>query len=499
MRKLLLITLLLSQTLFACPPALRLYPLPYTTSLQKEQIEAVASDRFMTHLSPHMAQLHTFNEKIALLPLRLFLHAQAYYVQPFPGQGKEANSLQHLLKKSISGVVAGLTFFPALSSCLLSCALRAIEHGDRPFLSYLHTPKKDQHQSIHLTRDQPLHLATFNVGLTPSSLNIKMDLRPPVKRAEEIAKSLLEDPKRADILIIEEGWHEGALKVLCTQLKEVYPHILHSVAPSLTSLSSGIAVFSLFAIEEAKFLRFEKMVSTHALPPRGVLRLKFATDMGPLFIYGGAHTQALDSHVCIQARAHQLEQLKQFVAQDKGSLQIIMGDLNLSAIDVYGHNNFLSAEAKVLVDFHHTFDDLFLRDHDLLTGVRTSGKPIFLEMDNARMKRNFTEPCASWYDGPFAFKKEKSQAIEDLICDRCAHQLPPPQLLEGKGTAENPSWGSHLWHFEQCAQNARFDYIVVPKNSLLDGRVEIRRIVMEEGMESSASDHLPVHALIWKK
>lgn len=471
------------------PYAHRVYPKPYVVTIDSFE----KKNSFAVHNYPLLTTLHHINERLILLPCKTFLYAQATFIEPFPGANKDQPLWHTLAKKTTSLSVSLFTFTPALISLGYGMAIRALEHKFRPFLQYLYTPKNSE-EKITLEKENPLHIAAFNVSFTPTCVNIKMDLRPPVERAKELAKSIINDPHRPKVLIIEEGWHEEALQEFCILLREVYPHIIYHVAPHIFGMSSGIAVFSAYEIEEVKFLRFENMIPFHSLPPRGVLRVRLATTKGPLYLYGGIHTQSMDGFACAKARLHQIRQLKNFVDEEKGSLQVIMGDLNICLHDLYGQKN--PTETPVIEEFNQHFEDLFLKDHDLDTGLRTKGKPLFLEHDNKRMHLILPEPVASWYDGPFMREPIKSKAIKALEADCLRNGFNPPKLCKKLSL---PTWGTRLWFLEQSAQNPRYDYIAVPKGSPLDGLVEIRRIVMESWQQSPSSDHLPVHALIWTK
>lgn len=484
---LMLLRLILLLTALPVPKAHLVYPKPYVVTIDSFEKKST----FSIHNNAFFEVLHEINERWVLLPCKTFLCAQASFVEPFPGEKKQALFWHILAKKTAALSVSLFTFTPALISLAYGMTIRALEHKYRPFLQYLQRPASVK-KTVTLDKDMPLHIAAFNVSFTPTCVNIKMDLRPPVERAIELAHSILNDSFRPEVLMIEEGWHEEALEVFCTLLSQVYPHIIYHVAPHIFGMSSGIAVFSEHEIEEVKFMRFENMIPFHSLPPRGVLRVRLATTKGPLYLYGGIHTQSMDGFAYAQARLKQLKQLENFLEEDKGTLQVIMGDLNICLHDLYGQKN--PTEKVVLDEFHSHFDDLFLKDHDSETGLRTKGKPLFLEHDNKRMHLDLPEPVASWYDGPFTQEPYRSKNIKTLMNDCLQNGFCPPEVCQ---EARESNWGTNLWFLQQNAQNPRYDYIAIPKKSSLDGRVEIRRIVMESWKQSPSSDHLPVHALIW--
>ena len=499
MYKLIFIFLLPLSLQGSIPRAFLFYPKTFSVKITKEELKSCATKTFETHLCQSARCAHLFTEKLLFLPFYAFIHCQAYAVQPCPGSGKETSQWKKNFIQCISRVGCVFTFFPGMHSLIWGLTLRLWTHTERPFVQYLHTPHKKESLFLHQTK--PLHVATHNVSFTPSSVNIKMDLRPPLKRAQELAESLLEDPDPPAVLMIEEGWHEEALKILCTKLQSIYPHILHSVAPGFWGMSSGIALFSKHEVEEIQYVRFKNMPIPHNIPPRGYLRVLFTSEKGPLYIYGGVHTHSMCDYQSTRARKAQLKQLAEGVAEDAkmepGSLQIIMGDMNTTAIDMYGHDNKTQPEGEVWRQLQDDFYDLFLADHDPISGLRTRGVPYFLKSDNQRMGLSLEEPCASWYDGPFLREPEKTAILSQMREDLSEHQIAFPLMATGKGVSKTPSWGTSGWFEEQMALNARLDAILLPKKSPLQGFAEIRRIVMKKGSQSPASDHLRVDALLW--
>jgi endonuclease/exonuclease/phosphatase family metal-dependent hydrolase len=482
--------LLLTSYLAAAP---RTYPESLVHFVEKERLQP--KREFILHESKLVERLHWINENLIFQPFYAFIHAQAYYMQPLPGFGKELSSLRKKMREYGAFLGCCLTCTPALHSLAVGLPIRYLLHGNRPFLSYIQTEAPEK-QGIELSKEHPLHLASFNVSFTPSSVNIKMDMRPPLKRAEELASAILSLKSPPDVLMIEEGWHRESLELFCNRLGRVYPHILHSIAPQIVGMSSGCAVFSMYPIEDVKYIKFEKMPPPHDLPPRGITRIHLKAKHGPLYIYGGIHTQSMNDIASVEARIHQIGQIAKILQEDAGALQVVMGDMNTTPVDMWGYNNLELPEGRVWTLLKETFDDLFARDHDPVSGIRIAGSPLFLAEDNARMGVQLPEPVASWYDGPFLQGREKSQILAEMHREFLEHGYTSPQLVREIGEV---TWGTSKWFEEQSATRARFDYILLPKDSELDGRAEIRRIVMEKGSQSPASDHLPVHALIWLK
>ena len=185
--------------------------------------------------------------------------------------------------------------------------------------------------------------------------------------------------------------------------------------------------------------------------------------------------------------------------------QVLVGDLNTSTITAWGEDNLESnnPEKKVQDKLNECFEDLFLKDHDKITGQRSSGAPVYLQKDNEKMNsKNLDEPSGTWYVGPFAeprgFTGKSLQKHKEK--DRKKYDYKTEKNPNVK-TEESVSWGTPRWRNSQTANTARFDYILIPKRQkqLLDGNVEIRRVLVPKEAHSAPTDHLPVDAKIWLK
>ena len=108
-----------------------------------------------------------------------------------------------------------------------------------------------------------------------------------------------------------------------------------------------------------------------------------------------------------------------------------------------------------------------------------------MQTDNSRLNENLEEPSGSWYHGPFA--DPGIVLSSKMRNDRRKHHRPDPQKVS-EISVEKSTWGTRRWHSQQTANTARFDYILFPKEQIkLDGRVEIRRVIVPQGTESASS------------
>lgn len=472
-------------------------------TLSGELIGFAAKENFSTHLSECREKLHSFSQFL-LIPARECAQALAAVVEPRAGQDKDdtfwgiANriaSLGHALFFCL------LAILPTVPGFLLRCC----DHGARPAISILQASGTAElsPSNLTLTEEQPLHIRTHNLGFVPTTMSTVGDLRNPMQRASEVVRSIVEDEEnQPDIIFFQETFHEDATRVLCEGIKSAYPTIVHNVAPHVGGFSSGLMVASKYPIKEVKYERFGHFIGVENLAPRGIIRVTLETaNGGEIFLYG-VHTQAILSVERAESRSKQLDQLKAFMAVDKEqnpeAHQVLVGDFNTSYVTAWGEDNMSTdqPEKKVMDKLNKEYRDLFLEDHDEVTGQRLEGtESQFLAADNVRLDREgLVEPSGSWYHGPFADRGVTLRV--KMAMERCAHGLVEPEMAQGIEVRLS-TWGTKQWGQE--ANTARFDYILVPQEEELTGRVEIRRVIVPKGAVSAATDHLPVDGKIWLK
>ncbi len=489
------------------PLASRTYPLNYAVSLTSAHLKQLAKADVSTHISKHAERLHQASEAI-MLPARWNVQLLGRMIQPLAGANKDYPLRGAAIR--IASLVLWILSIPfAILSALLAYPLRLIDHGSRPAIGYIDASnekgaKPKKLSEITLTKQNPLHIRTHNIGFVTSSMSHIGDLRPPVERAHEIVDSILNDPAKPSVICFQESsFNEDACSVLCKGIMLEYPYIIHHVAPQISGFSSGAMIASKYPIEHVEFHRFTDAIFPETMAPKGVIKARFQTTKGPLILYS-AHTQPLIGEERAQFRCHNLNQIKKLMDADKAAnkdvMQVLSGDFNTSRITAWGEDNMNpsnQAEAEVLKLFNQHFDDMFLRDHDAVTGARTKGSiPMYLPLDNKRMGVNLLEPKATWYDGPLY---EPGYILSSAMKNnRLKHKRAMPHQINPR--VQNNPWGKKAWRKLQPAENARFDFMVFPKDQTkLDGRAEIRRVAVPEGAQSSPTDHLPVDAVIWMK
>lgn len=451
-----------------------LYSDRYTTSGWHEQNE------YHTHVSKKMEKLHAASMLVGQ-PASLCTQLLARVIQPLPGEDKD-----HYLKGMgirIGAFALFLISIPfGICSFLISFSLQVIDHRDRPAISYLKTlgVQEKSLEELLMSKDNPLHIRTHNAGFVPTAVSTVGDLRHPTTRAQELAKSVLNDPDQPDLIFMNEMFHEEASKIFIEEVKSAYPHIVHNIAPSITGFSSGVVVLSKYPIETIEFMRLDHMLGPERLSPRGILCVKIHN----IFLYN-VHMQALFGEGRAKARLKQLKDIKTFMETHKQSPQVLLGDFNTSQVTAWGESNNNQADNVVLTELNQNFNDLFLKDHDEI-GQRKKGT-------TRQYPDHLPEPRGSWYHGPFA-QKGHILSLKMWLDRYFNHRSKPEQIV----SVSQPTWGTPSWQSDQTANTARFDYIVLPKyQTLLDGCVEIRRVAVAQNAQSAPTDHLPVDARIW--
>ena len=485
----------------------------YSVKISSEQLRSIAKTSFYTHNSPTAEKIHRASQFL-LTPWKKSCQFVGSSLQSRPGANKdEVSCLRSRPVRFLMGVTGLFMLITSAALAVLTFPVHIAAlcvYRSRPVVAYIDNSDKTKPLILpKLSSEQPLHVRSHNLGFVLETMSITGDLRPVCERAHEVAESVLHDPHQPDLMIFNEAFHADGTRILCDQLKDRYHYILAGVLPSVSGFNSGALVASKYPILDVQFHCLEHNIGLERLAPKGVIRVTIQTAQGPVRIYS-AHTQALIGKDRAEARRKQLIQTDALMKKDFAESpipQILMGDLNTSTITAWGESNTAdqnNPEVAVQTQLAESFVDLYLNDHDASTGHRTNGAPRYLLTDNARMglPNQLPEPSGSWYVGPFAqpttflalnvFKHNQRDRQQN-------HYSAPP--APGIKVESPTTWGTTQWRTQQTANTARFDYILLPKHcaNLLDGRAEIRRVIVPLKAQSSSTDHLPVDAIIWRR
>lgn len=478
----------------------------YSVKVEKQQLNSIAKPGFTTHRDSTAEKLHQASQFL-ILPWRKSIQMIGKALQPCPGANKDKPSIWHSRPICILRGTAGfLGLLISIAIMILTSPVHlmaAMAYRSRPVMGYIDNSFNIANGDLKLSTHH-VQVRTHNLGFIVETLSNTGDLRPVCERAQGVVDSVRNDRYQPDLILFQEAFHEDGTRILCEGLKTTYPYMLTNVLPTASGFNSGTLVMSKYPILESQFHCLDHNLGIERLSPKGMIRFKIQTTQGPLHIYG-THTQALLGKERAEARFKQLEQMHKIMEDDyraDSTPQLLMGDLNTSTVTAWGENNISDGnnpEKRVQEKLTDLFVDLFLSDHDALTGIRTSGKAQYLESDNHRMGVNLPEPEGSWYIGPFAQPNTLLAAgvIKKIEQDRRKHNYGVPVVAGKAGSLNAPTWGTDRWRSEQPANTARFDYILVPKYCRsLEGRAEIRRGVVAAAVQSADTDHLPVDATI---
>lgn len=453
--------------------------------------------KYSTHLPAHSkdASIYSVAQNTLLYPWRKSLQFLGRVVQPMPGENK-GNIIKDLGVRGGSAVACVLLMPFAIFAVGAALPFYLYGHSKRPFISAMDTSNATAPISDFKGR---LDFRTYNLGFTYESTSIVGDLRPPVERAKEIASHLLEEKDGPDVICFQEAFHHTAAQALCEEIKKRYPYTIHSVAPHPSGLSSGMLIVSKYPIEEVSFRRFDNLIGPEKLSTRGLLGIRVQLGKHSFANIYNTHLQALHGKQRAEVRQQQLDQIVKWMENDnKGDIEretdgrtkigdFLMGDLNVSALNINGKRNEL--ELKTLSFINKHFIDAFAYDHDAITGERLKGSPRFLNAENTKL----IEPTASSYNGPQANK------IVFLIKERLESFF--YGVKHGEKVVEpNPqvAWGTPEWSKGPREANVvRYDYQLVKKSTAAPGfsvtSTEIEHIATKA--QSGPSDHLPLRAI----
>ncbi|WP_068467163.1 endonuclease/exonuclease/phosphatase family protein [Candidatus Protochlamydia phocaeensis] len=469
-------------------------------AISKSQLNEIKSSQFRTHRQAIDERIDQFAQML-LSPWKLSLRLLASVIQPAPGADKERGMLNAVRRAScLAGAFLSLPF--ALVSLTMGLPLHVYSHVRRPSLSFI--------DFSHLSQAQPssnqneLHIRTHNLGFVYEFFGIVGDLRPVKERAHEVAQHLLNDPHQPDMICFQEAFHIDGTRLLCEEIKRVYPYMIHSVAPHGLGLNNGCIIASKYPIKHFSVRLFKNLIGPEGWSPRGLLRATIEKDGKEIAVYS-AHLQALLGKERAAARVEQAKHIVRWIKEDRARdpfiPQILVGDFNASKITAWGEIN--PTEAAFFEEMEKHFTDVFALDHDEL-GNRTAGSPRFLESDEARMIRPATgipraEPAGSWYVGPFAKKNLvlRLKSAWEAFWNGSSDYVPHPAIQK----EESVLWGTRKWASgPQTANTARFDGAWVPKDQLgqegdiNSARAEIRRVVTDR--QSAPTDHLPMDVVV---
>lgn len=410
---------------------------------------------------------------IANTTTKLFSHDR-------PGKSStisEVDNSKHrlpLFARNIARVTAvTLLLVPSLVLGLLGLPFRLVGNLFRSDISLIQSSTQC---SVYCT-ERGLHLMTYNTGLMPGFIRNLNDLRSSQRRSQEIAEALTSNPAIApDVVCFQEVFDQQATKNLCEHLSSHYHHILHSVGPRETGLSSGLAVASKYPVLEATFRPFPDLAAEDRLANKGLLRVVLDLGNGKTAVVYNTHLQAKEGKTYESIRFDEMYQIREWIDGDnerdnrKHEGIFLMGDLNSAKVAEQGQDNKRSQYDNAFQALGKNFHNSYYETHDSDSGKRKVDRsnPFFVKEDQTGIE-NHDEPNGSWY--------------------------------LGAGSSERRYWGSNGWkEHPDVVAHCIYDYQLVygdDNAAKWASHAEIRQIGLngDNNLQSGLSDHLPLSVI----
>ncbi|WP_257288295.1 MULTISPECIES: endonuclease/exonuclease/phosphatase family protein [unclassified Endozoicomonas] len=395
-----------------------------------------------------------------------------------PAEGEKRKQNVPLWARKVARATAVTLFLvPSLALGALGFSLRMIGNLFRNEISLIQSTVPP---AIY-NPERGLHLMTYNTGLMPSFIRNLNDLRSSQQRSHEIAEALTRNPDATpDVVCFQEAFDQQATKQLCKDLSGHYHHIVHSVAPRETGLSSGLAIASKYPVKEATFRPFSDLAAEDQLANKGLLRIVLDLGNDKTAVVYNTHLQAKDGQTYEAIRYNELLQIRAWVQEDSDNDRrnnihhhgtFLMGDLNSARSDEQGrvskNSEFENAMMALGTGFSNSYYDTHDEEND--TRLVDRSESFFVNSDQASIEpEDRREPDGTWY--------------------------------LGAGNRMHQPWGSRRWKdHPEVARQCIYDFQMVHGDTEKKwaSHTEIRQLGLDvnNDLESGLSDHLPVSVI----
>lgn len=242
-----------------------------------------------------------------------------------------------------------------------------------------------------------LKIVSWNVFLRPSILADKQ-----MKRVDSIANYLIET--NADVIILQEVFHNRASKHLNELMAESYPNITKPGPKSLFGVASGVLVYSKVKFKnQPKHYSFKDKTGADRLAKKGLVHVTLDIEGKDLDILG-THLQAGRGLKRIGIRKNQVEVINTVQREISDSNAVLyVGDFNIAASTANFDSLTKTLHASTLEPMGKLKNTCNFKDHDLM---EANGK-------------------SYWIDFIFLRKNKRSKLIGSIIES-------PRQIMNGK-------------------------------------------------------------------
>lgn len=195
-----------------------------------------------------------------------------------------------------------------------------------------------------------LELLSYNVFLRPESISTRDHTRCRGNRIGEVLAVM-----DADIVALQESWQREAVTSLVDRSGEALPYRVLSKprAAFFKNVSGGLSILSRWPIEDVRTLRFDTCHGEDCLATKGAIHAVIRVTGTSRINVVNTHLDAGDANGDRRARARQIEQLRDFVADiDRNTGPVVLlGDFNVDGIAAHEEFGDLLTQIRVNHDF----------------------------------------------------------------------------------------------------------------------------------------------------
>ncbi|MGM0557753.1 MAG: sphingomyelin phosphodiesterase [Myxococcota bacterium] len=197
---------------------------------------------------------------------------------------------------------------------------------------------------------ESLDILSYNVFLRPSSISTKDSTD---CRGREIGMTL--SALDADIVALQEAWQVNAVASMIEESEDALPFrvVNKPEAALLRTSSGGLSILSRWPVEDVRTMRYDRCHGEDCLATKGVLHAIIRVSSSHRINVVNTHLDSGEESGDREARADQLDQLREFVAEIDPSTGpiVVLGDFNVDAIAAVDEYETLVSRLRANEDF----------------------------------------------------------------------------------------------------------------------------------------------------
>jgi len=249
------------------------------------------------------------------------------------------------------------------------------------------------------SQSDSLKIVSWNVFLRPSFLRDGQ-----LERVGGIGNYLIET--QADVLVLQEVFHNRARKRLTAALNADYPYRTKVGKTSFFGVSSGVIIFSKLPIHNERHIYFKRAIKADRLAVKGGVLAEIDFHGRDIDVVG-THLQAGGGTTGIEIRKEQLKDLLQLTAEDRPT--IFAGDFNISQQSETFSTLLETLDCETLDpkgELRHTAN---FSDHGLMKAI---GLPKWIDFILTRRSGN-VKIVDSYIEQPMRLVGEQMERLSD--------------------------------------------------------------------------------------